>query len=69
MQRPGADLPAPCAATSRRPLRVGSEPSEAKVRPYRDPQRERMRRRYVASMRHTLEVDFEDDLYALGNRR
>ena len=28
-----------------------------------------MRKRYVASKRHTIQVDFDDYLYALGTER
>jgi hypothetical protein len=50
-------------------------PSRAEMEADVRRERERMRRRYVASKRHTMEVDFDDYLFALrrelraGSRR
>ncbi|MFN2464401.1 MAG: flavin-containing monooxygenase [Candidatus Dormibacteria bacterium] len=44
-------------------------PSPAEMQADIDREDSRMRRRYVASKRHTMQVDFEDYLYALGKER
>jgi hypothetical protein len=44
-------------------------PSPSQMQADIDSERERMFRRYVASKRHTMQVDFDTYLYELGKER
>jgi hypothetical protein len=44
-------------------------PSPSQMQAHIDSERERMFRRYVASKRHTMQVDFDTYLYELGKER